>query len=476
MTADAVVDAPYMGFVDVPDPAEELIRLWADVDALVSLPVAATAVGEKALAAAQLIARVRHAADALLAPYAARLEELSGPELNERFARYKGFPNAAELLSATTGLSRSEAAKLIGLGRAVDRHVTVESAPEVIAPVAEPMEELLLGEEAAPERVAAPAPAPSPTPRRVLSPLAAAIRAGLGTEKANLIQRTLDDMTARRDEAEAFLAERAGKLTIVQLRRLCFETFAEFDPQGYADREERQQRDRFVTFRTELDGMVSFFGKLPPIAAAPLKAWLEAETDAEVFGQRELPRDQQRTLGQIMADSFVDMARHVAGCTKATSRPKTTMVIRASRESLATGTGHATADGIEAPIPIATALLAAVDLEFAALLTDDEGQPLKFGRTRRSASRAQRLVAMERDKGCAQCHRAISRCNAHHIIEWDYGGPTDQDNLVMLCIGCHHRLHENGWGISVENYQVWFIPPATVDPQRRRQPGSSVRL
>jgi hypothetical protein len=203
---------------------------------------------------------------------------------------------------------------------------------------------------------------------------------------------------------------------------------------------------------------------------------MEAELQSEVAAQRGIPQPQQRKLGQIMADVFVSMARHVAGCTLATSRPKTTVVIHASRESLEAGAGLATVDGIEAPVTLANALLMAVDLEFAALLTDSDGAPLKFGRTRRSASRAQRHVAMERDKGCAQCHHAVSHCNAHHIIEWEWGGSTDQDNLVMLCVGCHHRLHEYGWGIEIEDNQVWFIPPASVDPRRRRRPGSSVRL
>jgi len=309
----------------------------------------------------------------------------------------------------------------------------------------------------------------------VLSPLAAAIRAGLGTEKANLIQRTLDDMTARRDEAERLLVGQATALTIVQLRRLCLETFASLDPDGYADREARQHEARFFRVYEELDGMIAFYGKLPPASAAPLKAWLELEVDAEVFGQRKLPPEQQRNLGQVMADAFTEMALHCSGCSLATSRPKSTFIVRGSRESIWSGTGFATIDGIEAPITIATALLTAVDAEFAPLLTDSEGVPLKLGRSRRSASRAQRLVAMERDKGCAQCHRALSRCNAHHITEWDSGGATDQDNLVMLCIGCHHRLHEHGWAIQIENNEVWFIPPAKDDPQRRRQPGSSVR-
>jgi hypothetical protein len=75
MSAVAVAEAPYPGYVDVPDPAAELIALWERVDALMDLPEAGTASGHRALEAAKSIAQVRHAADALLAPYAARLDE-----------------------------------------------------------------------------------------------------------------------------------------------------------------------------------------------------------------------------------------------------------------------------------------------------------------------------------------------------------------------------------------------------------------
>ena len=35
--------------------------------------------------------------------------------------------------------------------------------------------------------------------------------------------------------------------------------------------------------------------------------------------------------------------------------------------------------------------------------------------------------------------------HAHHITHWADGGPTDLDNLILLC-GYHHRfLHEHGW-------------------------------
>ena len=33
---------------------------------------------------------------------------------------------------------------------------------------------------------------------------------------------------------------------------------------------------------------------------------------------------------------------------------------------------------------------------------------------------------------------------AHHIIHWANLGPTDLDNLVLLCPSCHHLVHEGG--------------------------------
>ncbi|HEX9761619.1 MAG TPA: DUF222 domain-containing protein [Acidimicrobiia bacterium] len=49
---------------------------------------------------------------------------------------------------------------------------------------------------------------------------------------------------------------------------------------------------------------------------------------------------------------------------------------------------------------------------------------------------------------------------AHHIQHWADGGPTDLDNLILLC-GHHHRyLHEHRWHITgTPNTQVVFRRP-----------------
>ena len=226
------------------------MTLWQRVDDLQGLPDAATASGQRALEAARDIARVRAAADALLAPYAARLEELSEPGSSSRFARWKGFPNAAALLSAFTGLSVTEAGKLIGLGRALAAVPAPSSDAAAGLVGGNPLEEPVSvpPPPAAPPVSAAPpesweAPVPLGAPVSSAppeSPLAQAIRSGvLGTEKVTIIRRTLDDMVIPTAETEAFLVARAGELSIAELRRLCLVTLAERDPEGHARRGSR---------------------------------------------------------------------------------------------------------------------------------------------------------------------------------------------------------------------------------------------
>jgi 5-methylcytosine-specific restriction protein A len=103
-----------------------------------------------------------------------------------------------------------------------------------------------------------------------------------------------------------------------------------------------------------------------------------------------------------------------------------------------------------------------------------DGVPLDLGRTRRTASPAQRAALAVRDRGCAHpgCDKTPSWCSAHHVIHWADGGPTDLDNLVLLCLHHHIMVHESGWRIHMRNGHPEFIPPKWIDfeqePRRRR--------
>ena len=77
------------------------------------------------------------------------------------------------------------------------------------------------------------------------------------------------------------------------------------------------------------------------------------------------------------------------------------------------------------------------------------GELLRLGRKTRKISAALRRALRIRDGGCQfpGCHRQ-RHLQAHHVVHWLHGGPTDLDNLVLLC-GRHHRaIHEEGFTVS----------------------------
>jgi hypothetical protein len=53
----------------------------------------------------------------------------------------------------------------------------------------------------------------------------------------------------------------------------------------------------------------------------------------------------------------------------------------------------------------------------------------------------------------------------HHIIHWYDGGPTDLDNLVLLCKRHHRMQHHGAWKVRLaQDGRPEFIPPRWVDP------------
>ena len=97
------------------------------------------------------------------------------------------------------------------------------------------------------------------------------------------------------------------------------------------------------------------------------------------------------------------------------------------------------------PLAPSELLKIALDANILPALFDTKGQPLWLGHKYRHATVAQRIALAVRDGGCAVCGASNSFCQAHHVIWWEHGGPTDIDNLVLLCSDCHHKqIHELG--------------------------------
>jgi HNH endonuclease len=79
-------------------------------------------------------------------------------------------------------------------------------------------------------------------------------------------------------------------------------------------------------------------------------------------------------------------------------------------------------------------------------------QPLEVGRTSRVVTAAQRVALVVRDRGCGfpGCDRPPAWCEAHHLVHWLHGGPTDLANLALVCRAHHRRCTRaaGGWRLQ----------------------------
>lgn len=90
-----------------------------------------------------------------------------------------------------------------------------------------------------------------------------------------------------------------------------------------------------------------------------------------------------------------------------------------------------------------------------------QSEPLDVGREHRLATPAQVRALRQRDKACTfpGCDRPPSWCQAHHLRHWLDQGPTDLNNLALLCQRHHTVVHRDGYGGEVTSQGVvWRLP------------------
>lgn len=55
----------------------------------------------------------------------------------------------------------------------------------------------------------------------------------------------------------------------------------------------------------------------------------------------------------------------------------------------------------------------------------------------------------------------------HHIRAWQDGGPTNLDNLCLVC-DYHHDHHlRQGWTITMREGLPYYRPPSWKDPEQK---------
>ncbi|MDN4472037.1 HNH endonuclease signature motif containing protein [Demequina zhanjiangensis] len=463
----------------------------------------------------QLLTRIGRLSDALRAALAGELERRSTPSKGDAgVARQQGYRDVRRMIASTAGTSLAEAQRSIDAGRMLlGAAAGSDPAADASGPGL-PGAPNVGGSDGLDSGLsgglsgglggglgsggASSATAPAGREPAGRAHLASAVRAGdIAVDRAALVTRTLDRITELRaalastpdsftppewtDPAvlEERLVDGALRLTYRDLNRMCQRAIAATDPRAWEQQEERQHRERHVTIAHQDDGMVSIRAVLDPPSAAPVIALLEAHVKDGLRRRSDAIKEgaehvDDRTAIQMRADALTSIARHALGCDQTPSGVTTTVVVRINHDDLQDGLGIGDADDLPHPVSAGAARRMAADAQIIPAVLGTDSQVLDLGRSVRLFTKAQRLALGERDGGCAICHAPPSYCEAHHIRWWTRDrGPTDLENGVLLCVSCHHRIHDETWKVHTDGNDIRVTPPRSAFPAPRttRPPG-----
>jgi hypothetical protein len=228
------------------------------------------------------------------------------------------------------------------------------------------------------------------------------------------------------------------------------------------DGAEAVHRDRSLRIWHERDGQgVRLSGRMGAAEGAVVEKALsrlanqapnEPDPGAGPDSSRYTPFDAR------MADALVDIC---SGRIADDADPdRATVVVHIDSETLTSA--HAgrceLADG--SGLALETARRLACDARLDVVLEKDGG-PIGVGRASRHAPpRLDRLVRHRADSRCEfpGCHHT-RWLHVHHIHHWAKGGPTDLDNLLLLCPFHHRLVHEGRWQIRGPARRPTFLDP-----------------
>jgi Domain of unknown function (DUF222) len=296
---------------------------------------------------------------------------------------------------------------------------------------------------------------------------------GLCDGKVSLDQvRAVVDVATPESET-AFLAQ-ASECSVRQLAELAKSQPRPQKPHAPSPPAREHER-RSVRFN---DACRTMTAQLPAESYAEVRAGLEATAHA-------MPSDGETRWDQRLADALVVTMRASAEA-RPVSRPRPARPAGAkAAETKAVEAGPAPSSYVVvAHVPLATLLdddvaLAgelerrglvdaevmrrlACDASLVVALDDDVGHTMYEGRARRVPSATQRREIWRRDRHCRfpGCANALF-VNPHHLRWWLRDrGPTDLDNLALLCEHHHHLIHSKAWKVSGDaNGKLNFVGP-----------------
>lgn len=188
--------------------------------------------------------------------------------------------------------------------------------------------------------------------------------------------------------------------------------------------------------------------------------WAKMSAALEAHVQAGRCAGDERSRGQQLADALVQVCDNALahGNVPQLRSVKPHVVVRIDLDDLvdpAVGPGAGLLPS-GATISAARARWLACDGNIARIVFGPDGAVLDQGREQRLVTPHQRRALDARDRGCvfAGCSAPTWWCDAHHLLEWLYGGETDLPNLALLCERHHTKVH-HGFRVERQPDGTW---------------------
>lgn len=210
------------------------------------------------------------------------------------------------------------------------------------------------------------------------------------------------------------------------------------------EQEEAEHRRRYLRLDWDPERPVLYLeGMLSAEQGTALESALTRTAE-----QIEVEEDAVDPRGARLADALVGS---VTAPGSDGSSPTPVIVVHTAAELLSgipdNGKPHLaeTSDGVRLSEEAVRRLACHAQVEW---VLEEDGRPVGVGRRVRTVPPRVLRLLQHRDGGCRfpGCERRWW-IKVHHLQHWARGGPTDVENLVLLCHAHHRLVHEGGWRI-----------------------------
>jgi hypothetical protein len=313
----------------------------------------------------------------------------------------------------------------------------------------------------------------------------------VSTEQATIIIKAIDALPdwvddQPRADAETHLIALAADHDLEGLQRLANRVLEVIDPDGFDEHlgEQLRQQEERARARTRFrmarrgDGTTAgtfvlgdtdgdiLRAAIEGIIAPRRTSWAAASFGMGADDWTNLPSEQK------MGHAFAELVNHLPSeALPQAGGLAATVAVTIDVDDLRTEAGTAT-NTSGTTMSATRAQRMACNAHLVAMLLDGDSKIVDLGTTRRLYDRHQRLALATRDGGCVfpRCDRPPAWCEAHHLDAWSEGGPTDLDNAALLCHFHHHLVHEGRWSARMApDGIVEIIPPPDTDPHQAPQ-------